>query len=716
MTPKDTRGNRWAVLALLAIALALFAPVVAQPSGLIYPPRSNYTDLTITHWPNLAFAAETLRATGRLPLWRPTIMSGTPFAANPLAGIFYLPHIVLLVLPMSIGFNVLFIVHVWLTGCGAYALLCAWQVERWPAWIGALTWMATPKLFAHLGAGHLGMIEAVAWLPWAMLAVQRMVPSRRIRDGAWLGAVWAVQFLTDPRICFYVILLTSSYLIVSWLRAVRSRHWLSILLAVMTFAALSAMLWLPFVEFIRQSNRGALTLSEAGEFSLPLRHLVSLVLVDWGGLHEWAVYVGVLPLIAAIYAAYRVRRNPQSAIILWLLACLILAVLFSLGTNGPLFPMLFRILPGLSLLRVPPRAWFIVAFAVAMLTAFGIEAMMSQMNRPRAWLTLTGFALAVFCSLFGLGGAWILGHNPGSGAARASLLHLALVMPASIAIVLLRAHGRIGPREYAAGAAMVIVATLVPVDLGFYRVVPEAQAFADHADVAAWLAAQPGPFRVYSPSYSLPLHVAQRAGLELADGVDPMQIAGYVQWMQSATGAPASGYSVTLPPFPSEADVSQVLHDVQPDAHLLGELNVRYLASEFPINAPGLIARARLGPTFIYENTLALPRAFVTGGLPVRLVVLTPDHITVEADGPGVLTLSQVHYPGWRAGVDGRAAPVEVVDTVLMGVRLEAGQHRVEFVFDPWTVKAGLVISVAGWGIWLASLLIGWRRWNRVAG
>ena len=119
-----------AALALLVVALILFAPVVAQPGGLIYPPRGDFSDLTITHWPNAEFAITNLRATGRLPLWRPTIMSGTPFAANPLSGLFYPPHAVLLIVPLAIGFNVLFIAHIWLAGCGAYTLLRAWQVER----------------------------------------------------------------------------------------------------------------------------------------------------------------------------------------------------------------------------------------------------------------------------------------------------------------------------------------------------------------------------------------------------------------------------------------------------------------------------------------------------------------------------------------------------------------------------------------------------------
>ena len=127
------------VLISLAVTLALCAPVVIQPMGLVYPPRGEYTDLTITHWPNIAFAVASFRATGRLPLWRPLIMSGTPFAANPLSGLFYLPHVIFLVLPLAAGFNALFIAHIWLTGCGAYALLRAWQAGRAAAFIGAVS-------------------------------------------------------------------------------------------------------------------------------------------------------------------------------------------------------------------------------------------------------------------------------------------------------------------------------------------------------------------------------------------------------------------------------------------------------------------------------------------------------------------------------------------------------------------------------------------------
>lgn len=725
-----------AVLVLLVITLALFMPVLAQPNGLIYPPRSDFTDLTVTHWPNIEFAVESLKATGRLPLWRPAIMSGTPFAANPLSGLDYAPHAIFLVLPLAIGFNVLFIAHVWLGGCGAYALLRAWQVRWQAAFVGALTWMATPKLFAHLGAGHVGMVEAVAWMPLAVLTAHRLIERRRAMDAVWLGAVWAIQFMADPRTCFYTVAVSGTYGLVAAVLTLKTSRQvllslcLNVLVVLATLAVLSAALWLPLAEFITQSSRGALTLAEAGEWSLPFRQLVSLLLADWSGFHEWTVYVGVLPLILAVagctrQSAGRGGRNWLSAF-LWI--AMVLAALFSLGTNGPLFPLLFRSVPGLSLLRVPPRAWFIVAFATACLCAFGVEVMMSRVHKPRGWVTLTGVALAAFALMLGLGGFFVLQGRPQFAAARISTLHLALVVPASVAVMLLRAQGRIGARGFAVLSTATIAATLLPVDWSFYRVVPEERAFADHADVAAWLAqsVQPGPFRIYSPSYSLPQHVAQRAGLELADGVDPMQVDTYASWMRVVTNANVRGYSVTIPPFPPGSDVRTALSHTTPDARLLGRLNVRYVVAEFPIWAEGLVEQARFGPTFVYENQFVLPRAYVGEGMPARIVINTPDRVVVEADGPGTLTLIQINYPGWRATVDGHTVPISVLPSVgtssllfelLLHLKLEEGHHLIEFVFDPWTVKVGVIVSGVGWGSLALGWVVGWlrRQWKRAA-
>jgi uncharacterized membrane protein YfhO len=65
---------------------------------------------------------------------------------------------------------------------------------------------------------------------------------------------------------------------------------------------------------------------------------------------------------------------------------------------------------------------------------------------------------------------------------------------------------------------------------------------------------------------------------------------------------------------------------------------------------------------------------------------------------------------GWRARQDGQAAPVLKVDVGLLGVGLDAGEHKVELHYrNPFLVPA-LAATLASFLILAASL---WR-WPRL--
>lgn len=92
----------------------------------------------------------------------------------------------------------------------------------------------------------------------------------------------------------------------------------------------------------------------------------------------------------------------------------------------------------------------------------------------------------------------------------------------------------------------------------------------------------------------------------------------------------------------------------------------------------------------------ASARAELTRRDPNRVEVKT------EASAPSILVLSENHYPGWRAYVDGRAVETLRVDYSLRGVVLAAGEHRVEFVYRPKSVLIGFIISL----VTLAALIL----------
>jgi hypothetical protein len=80
----------------------------------------------------------------------------------------------------------------------------------------------------------------------------------------------------------------------------------------------------------------------------------------------------------------------------------------------------------------------------------------------------------------------------------------------------------------------------------------------------------------------------------------------------------------------------------------------------------------------------------------VRLVSYSPERVKVEADMdcPGYLILSDAHYPGWLALVDGRPQEILRANLLFRAVALSQGQHLVEFRYEPASLKAGLALSL----------------------
>jgi len=629
--------------AFIFMACLFLWPLTLHPNFVPFPARGQYSDLLITHLPNAGYLRSALTRYGQVPLWNAQIFAGQPFFADPLAGLWYPPDWLLLVLPLPLGFNLLFILHLAWAGYGLLRFLQSEGLNRGPALLGALAFAGTPKLIAHIGAGHVSLVFAVAWTPWLLLALKRAAVGGGLKAGAVAGSLLALIFLADVRWAFYAGVLSAAF----WLSRLapfaparaRPGGWPAAHGFAVICLMLAAGLALPLAQFTLRSSREALTLEEAAAFSLPWRYLLGLVIPNVGGFHEWMTYAGVIPLLLAGLGLGRGRW-------FWALAALAAAA-FALGSNFGLFPLLFRLLPGLGFLRVPPRAWFIAALAVCVLAAHGAQRLRDEIIPRLAQRPL--LARLPACAPF--------------------------LIPALMFFTL---------------------ADLLRVDSTLLTARP----LPEQVPAAEWLAAQPGQFRVYSPSYSLP----PGDGLEHVDGVNPLQLAAAAKFVAAASGVPANGYSVTLPSFTTD-DLSSANAAAVPVAALLGELNVKYIAAEFAIDQPQLVLVQTFGRTRVYENAAYRPRAWVEDGRAL-VTFWSPNRIEITASGPGRLILSEVMYPGWQARVDGAPAPLEPVDGLLRGVALPAGEHRVEFDFRPAVLRAGLLVTGAG-----LLALLGILRW-----
>lgn len=686
-------------LILLILAAGFFWRVLVMPDGFIYRPNSLYSDLTITHWPNALFIRRSLAEWGQLPFWRPLILGGQPFAANPLSGLWYPPCWLLLVLPLTPAFNLLFVLHTAWAGWGAYRLARAMGASSAGGMLAALILMFAPKGLAHLAAGHVGLYCAWAWLPWTLWAVRRLAERAGPVDMATTAVATAMLILADVRLGFYGGIAAAGYWLLHHTQYAKRVPYsvlrgLSFALgAALLAGALVAVQMVPLAAVAGRLNRGGLSLEESGVASLPPRYLLGLLVADHGGFQEWMTYVGAVGLLLAGVglARWRVRER------WWWFGLAAAAAVYSLGTYTPLYGLLYRLLPPLAWLRGPARAWFLVIAAVGMLAAQGLTALEGGHKGRPCGLAAVGLATAAAAG--GVGGLVL--RLP------ASVVAAAVVWPVGGLLILLRASGRLRGSLFASLTLLLALADLWVVGFTLYRVRPAEEVLAEGRAAAAWLAAQPRPFRVYSPSYSIPQQTGATYGIETVDGVDPFQLADYVTFMQAATGVALPGYSVTVPPFPEGLPPEEMLlahRDVIPDLELLGLLNVRYLAAAYPMEAEGLTPLGERDGVYLYRNERALPRAFVRGALgrgdgegEARLAWWSPNRIEVEAEGPGLLVLSEVYDPDWRAEVDGQPAEVVRTDGILRGVYLEEGLHRVVFTYWPGGLGPGIALTAAGW-------------------
>jgi len=664
-------------LTLVILALVLLWPVVVHPGWWLWKPGELHSDLAVTHWPNAHFARQALWEQQRFPLWRPTIMSGMPFAANPLAGLYYPPNWLLLFipwLPLEVGFNLSALAHLWLAGAAMYALMRrGFGAGVWGALVAALAYEASPKLLAHLGAGHVGWVQAWAWVPVVVLCwLQAFRGAGGQRSGGaeeqrsrgateqgsrdyfaicnlqfaiYGGVALAMQFCADVRLAAYTLVACCLLLVARcWILVTRTpvrhspfatrhspfavRHLSFVIRSFVIFVGLSACQWFPLVALLPETTRVSMTLHDAAGWSLPWRYLVGLLLADHGGSHEWMTYVGVSTGVLAVVGIWVLwQERERRWLVSWLVGLLVGAAWFSLGEKGGLFQVLWRVVPGLGLLRVPPRAWVLVVFATAVLAGFGMEGTRGQGDRGtrRQGDKGTGrlkrrkqallLAVAMFPPLLVVGYWLLVGVPP------LNLVMFGVMAPLAIALVGFRfrvSGSQVGanlkletlkPETIFSLAAILLVAVdLLVVDATLVGARSPEEVFADGRAAAEWLAVQPGHFRVYSPSYSIPQHVAELYGLELADGVDPLQLHAYAGYLTRAAGLEVQGYSVTLPPFPEGADdVHTALKDAVPDAEMLGLLGVRYVATAFPVADRRFQLVNRFDGVYLYRNERAQP-------------------------------------------------------------------------------------------------------------
>lgn len=91
-----------------------------------------------------------------------------------------------------------------------------------------------------------------------------------------------------------------------------------------------------------------------------------------------------------------------------------------------------------------------------------------------------------------------------------------------------------------------------------------------------------------------------------------------------------------------------------------------------------------------------------------------PDRLTYKATctTDKVAVFSEIYYPaGWRAFVDGQEVTIYRADYVLRALPLSAGEHEIEFRFEPKSFEIGAIISRIA-SVIVVLMVVGLCGWN----
>ena len=358
------------------------------------------------------FAAREIRA-GRLPLWIPHQYAGAPSATWATYSPFHLPYY-LFPGPATLAWVHLIMASV--AGLGAYVYLRrALGISFWPAAVAA--WCYPLTGFFVFWQGY-PMLPALAWLPWLLVVVERVIARPRGVSGPLLAGLTGVVAVSG-QVDFAAQVLAASglyavgRLTIEWRRRRERRALLgagvALAAAWLLGILLAAPFLLPFAEYLGGSARLSARIAgyEArppiGLAALPQTVLPAMYgamragswrIVDGNQIESSAAaYAGLAAaLLLAPLAWCSARHRPAN--VLWLVLGL-LGLAWSLDVPG--LVTVLR-LPGLRMLS-HNRFVFVTAFALLAMAAVALERLREGPVERRPWFLMP---VAVLVGL----GAW----------------------------------------------------------------------------------------------------------------------------------------------------------------------------------------------------------------------------------------------------------------------------------------------------------------------
>lgn len=681
---------------------------------------------------------------GKLPLWNPYQLGGTPLLANSQSAAFYPPHIVLGVLHVPTGLAMVLLAwfHLFWSGLGTFFLARRLGANQTGAAVAGtsfalsafmLSWTALPSV-----------ISTVAWIPWILACIAALfredavLPSeaedgktphtqgRRTRTLIALAASVGMMILAGHLQFTAYGFMAAGLMAVALVLTTRQaplKSALQCFLALAFGALLALPQLLPVLSYSQFSHRRNTPTPEGYQayvssairpfelatvphatlegnpraWSLRENEQVPsywpLYVKQGANFAESAVALGPLVLSLLLLAPWRRREMIPLAVVGGF------ALLLALGTA--LNALLYFRVPGWSSTGSPGRVIVLFVLAASVIAGLAIS------NPPRLPKDgLKGLLPLLVPILASLPFVYLAMNVPApqaefdpkavSGLAAAALIQAAPGMLIAVIVAATALSFAFRQDRPAARAALLAAPILIALAAAAHELVPTGQPLAPVAPPSATerVAVVNEPWGLSRAAMALlPPNTASLGRVHELSGYDSLLHRDTVALLNDINGKDSAPM----------ANGNMMFVKPTADSAKLAAAGVTEVWSQAEIPALG-VPTAGSG---YFRYRLDGPGRASTPAGPAQITSETLSGIKLQATGPGRLVLRDRMMPGWTARVDGK--PVPLVGTLWREVELSEGSHQVEMDYYPPGLSTGWLIGFTGWFL-LAMAAIATRR------
>jgi Bacterial membrane protein YfhO len=679
---------------------------------------------------------------GELPFWDPYNNCGVPFLAQWNTMPLYPPSLIYLALPLEWSLSFFCLLHLWFAGVGMFFLARRWTGNNFAAAFAGVAFSFNGfTLNLLMWPSHMATF---AWMPWVVLAVELAW-----REGGkkifLAGLAGAFQMLAGgPEIIF----LTWVLLFALWVQqfvigeSPRKKMFWRFPLVIFLVIALSAAQLLPFLDLVAHSQR------ESGyadlRWSMPgwgwMNFLVPMV---FGGTHienlffqygqYWtsSYYLGIGALWLALLALWKIYDRR-----VWLFGGVaIVALIFALGENTPIYPALRQILPQLSFITYPVKYVAVVAFLAPLLAAFAL----TNLKKFRGKIFQPG---AILLALIVVILFWAWRFPFPTDDVRATLSNglsraFFLILTGAVLFALTREtnykffrfaplfliltawldvfthepvqNPTVAPNIYEQNLARADLKMNPQPELGGSRAMVSPKAFMDFVN-----------FALNDPKNNfLGKRLGYCANVNLLDAVP--KVDGFFSLTPRESDEVLSlFYTRTNASYPRLEDFMGVSQITAPDQFFHWQTRTNFLPLVTAGQKPVFLQDTNVQGAFMRNNfaggrIVFLPpeeKAFVTVSNQTAATILKSKFETQSADieafadEPSLVVVAQTYYHNWRAEIDGQPVKLLRANIAFQAVQIPPGRHQIRLFYRDYAFEIGAAISGAAWPGCLLAFLI----------